>query len=217
MPTLWAIAARTASKGEDSQANLSLSECLAMIFSTPNRYQYTIDSDDKMTSVSTLWLAFARENGAPELTRDFVIGKELWTFVDGEMTKLLYQELVRNVRERDTEIVIPFRCDSPSVRRDMRLEVKQIGQGSIRFDGVLMSAEPRSYLPILDRRVPRISDYVTICSCCKLALVETVGWLNLEEAVVHLKCLEGDSEPRLQYSLCPECTFKLASFGTNHT
>ena len=40
--------------------------------SEPNRstFEYAIDEDDTLVSVSEPWLRFARENGAPELTRE---------------------------------------------------------------------------------------------------------------------------------------------------
>lgn len=180
-----------------------------MVATGRHRYRYVIDANDFIASVNDSWLAFARENGAGELTREFVVGRSLWEFVQGETTRLLYQQLVRQIRAEGTRMVIPFRCDSPSVQRDMRLEIKQTTDGKVQFDGVLVSVKPRSYLAVLDARVPRTSDSLTMCSCCKSAFVQTMGWLKLEDAVVHSKCFETDSAPRLRYSLCPECALTL--------
>lgn len=187
-----------------------------MVSSRVIRYCYSIDGADSVVSVSDTWLAFARENGAPELTRDFVVGESLWEFIKGDTTKLLYKQLVQHVRDTDTTLVVPFRCDSPSVQRDMRLEIKQTCKGEVEFAGVLLSAKPRSYLPVLDARVPLTSDILTLCSCCKRALVEAIGWLRLEDAVVLSHCFEADSRPRLRYSICPKCALSMASTSAEH-
>ena len=87
-------------------------------------FEYQIDSNDVLVLVSDDWLAFARENGASELDAKFIIGRSLWDFIPDEPTQTLYRDVIATVRATDQPIVVPFRCDSPTLRRFMRLEVR---------------------------------------------------------------------------------------------
>ena len=112
---------------------------------------YFIDADDVLVSVDEEWLAFAKENAAPELTRGRVIGRPLWDFVEGERTRELYRELYERVRSRLTRLSVPFRCDAPDRYRFMRLELEPAAAGAIGCTGVLVREQTRVYLPILDQ------------------------------------------------------------------
>ena len=60
----------------------------------PQACVYTIDATDSISSVSPSWLVFARANGARELTRESVVGRSLWDFIDGERVHELYRLVV---------------------------------------------------------------------------------------------------------------------------
>lgn len=176
-----------------------------MVPASPCRYRYRIDSRDELIAICPLWLAFARENGALHLTADAVLGRSLWDFIDGAETKRLYQTLLRRVREKAIALVVPFRCDSPTLRRYMRLEIVPLAEGCVQFDGVLERVEPTSQYPLLDPAYPRSHHLLTICSCCKRVLVETCGWLEVEDAIARLRLFEKPKVPQLRNCLCPAC------------
>ena len=46
-------------------------------------YRYRVDAADVIVWVDSWWLAFAQENGAPELVTETVVGRHLWDFVFG--------------------------------------------------------------------------------------------------------------------------------------
>lgn len=176
-----------------------------MVHSSLPRYRYTVDALDVITSVSPTWLAFAQENGAPELTYQAVIGNSLWHFIDGSETIELYQAILQRVRASFSRIVVPFRCDSPTLRRYMRLELICQPHGSVQFDGILERVEPTEQHNLLDPRFPRSCNVLTLCSCCKRALVEPSGWLEIEDAVARLHLLEKEQTPQLRNAVCPDC------------
>jgi hypothetical protein len=176
-----------------------------MIASQPNRYLYTIDDQDAMESVNPAWLAFAQENGAAELTREAVLGRPIWNFIEGRTTRQLYRELIHRVRHTGSALNVPFRCDSPTVRRYMRLEIEALEAGRVQFACEIQRVQLRPYLAILDPQTPRSAGHLTICSCCKRVLLKDVGWLELEDALLRLKPLEEPKAPQLDYSLCDSC------------
>jgi hypothetical protein len=173
-------------------------------FSLP-KYRYAVNANDAITSVSPLWLAFARENGASQLTCEAVMGRSLWDFIDGVETTRLYKAIVQRVRTSILRVMVPFRCDSPTLRRYMRLEITRQPEGSVQFDGVLERVEPTTRLNLLDPAFPRSRATLTLCSCCKRALVEPYGWLEIEDVAVRLHLLEEKNAPQLRSAVCPEC------------
>ena len=108
-----------------------------MVHSPRPKYCYVLDGHDAITSVSPAWLAFARENGAQELTAQAVLGHSLWNFIQGAETVRLYQAILRRVRSNSSRVVVPFRCDSPTLRRHMRLEISSQPLGCVQFISVL--------------------------------------------------------------------------------
>lgn len=176
-----------------------------MVRSSIRRYRYAVDARDTIVSVSPEWLAFARENGAPELTEQAVTGRSLWHFIDGTATVRLYQAILQRVRSTAEPTVLPFRCDSPTLRRYMRLEINSQPDAGIRFDGWLERVEPCTRLNLLDVQFARGENVLTLCSMCKRALVEPAGWLELEDAAARLHLFEEKQVPQLRQTVCPRC------------
>ena len=143
------------------------------------RYRYCVDATDRIIWVDSWWLAFARENGASELTADSVIGHSLWDFVSGADTRRLFTAIHERVRSSGAPAVLPFRCDSPSLQRHMRLTISREVRGSNCFTiAFLLRVEPQVLLTVLDDRRPRSDAFLTMCSCCKRSLLEPVaGWM----------------------------------------
>ena len=170
-----------------------------------SRYRYAIDRQDVITSVCPLWLAFARENGASQLTCEAVVGRSLWEFIDGTETKHFYQLLLQRVRQNNASTIIPFRCDSPTLRRYMRLELIPDPDGSVYLIGVLERVEQTVPFHLLEPNFPRSAQMLTLCSCCKRFLVESCGWLELGDVAGRLNLLNKQLAPKLRNSICPDC------------
>ena len=87
----------------------------------------------------------------------------------------------------------------------MRLTIAEDGAGELLYESVLERVEPRSYLAALDSKQSRSNCVLTMCSCCKRALLESVGWLELEDVVMRLRVFDLPEVPDLRYSVCPKC------------
>jgi hypothetical protein len=166
---------------------------------------YSIGSTDTITSVNSAWLRFAQENGTPELTADFVIGKPLWDFIAGGETRYLYQLVLERVRTNDTPVILPFRCDSPGIRRHMRLVISPLHEGNVQLDAVLVSEERRPSLALLDPQAPRSDQVLTLCSWCKRARVTRSEWVEPEDAIARLDLFGPPSLPQLSHGICDQC------------
>jgi len=171
----------------------------------PPRVSYSIDADDRIRGVDDAWLEFARLNDAPELTRAGVIGRSLWEFVTGAELRRLYGILVSRVRTDDTRIILPFRCDSPDERREMRLTISALRAGAVRFEGHLVSCRRRPWLAILHPGIPRSDLRVVICGICRRLRTPAGGWEELEDVVATMKLFSGPRPPSLDESICTPC------------
>ena len=96
-------------------------------------FVYCIDRNDLISSVNRAWLAFARENQAPELSAEGVLHKSLWDFIAYAEVRYLYGMLLNKVRATKLPVCVPFRCDSPARRRFMKLEIIPLKQKRIKF------------------------------------------------------------------------------------
>lgn len=177
------------------------------------KYRYRVNCEDIVSWVDAWWLAFARENGAPELSAENVVGRCLWDFVDDDATRGIYQQLHRRVRESGQSVVVPFRCDSPNLRRHMRLTILPGADGDLCYESQLLRVEPGVRYRVLEPGEPRNEAFLTLCSCCKRALLETHGWLDLNEAVLRSGVFDRRRVPQLRYTFCDECREAVATFA----
>lgn len=167
--------------------------------------RYAIDARDRLVAVDAQWDAFAQENGAPGLDRSHVLGHELWEFISDPNTVTLYKMLLARVRENDTAVILPLRCDSPDRRRYMRLVIAPLHRGSARFDAVLEREEPREVVSLLDARARRSDANLAICGWCKRIRVGEEEWLEVEDAVVRMDLFGRPEVPNLSHCMCPDC------------
>jgi hypothetical protein len=170
----------------------------------PSQYTYRIDSADKFTRVSPEWLRFAIENDAAHLTEEAVLGQSIWEHITGAAIQRLYSELFKTVRQKRTELSLPFNCDSPTLVRHMTLTLRSLGGGAIEFESRVDRVQERSEVPLLNRRTQRSEESVTICSLCRKLYIES-NWLPVAEAVGRKRWLTSTPPPRLSESLCPTC------------
>ena len=171
-------------------------------------YTYWIDGENVVQSISDNFMAFACENQAEELDVHAVVGKSLFEFIGGTETRHLYMVLIDKVRKEQRETVVPFRCDSPSLRRFMELRVSYQGNGTVRFEGRLIREETREPVPLLDEAVSRNDAFIRMCSWCKNVAVDA-GWVEVEEAVARLRLFETEVLPQITHGVCDACSRRI--------
>ena len=170
------------------------------------RYRYRVDQSDVLIWVNPLWISFAQENSARELTEEFVLGRSLWDFIAGEEPRDLYQKLHARVRDRVEPVVLPFRCDSPTLQRHMQMIIRPEDAGGLAYDCRLIKVVPQSELEVLVPLIRRSKCCLTVCSCCKRGLIEPEGWLELDLISERLRFSEKQSFPEVHHAVCPNCS-----------
>lgn len=175
-----------------------------MVSTTDRVFAYRVDADNIIESVTPDWLSFARENSASTLTVEAVVGRSLFRFLAGTSVRYLYQLIIDRTRRSQRTIVIPFRCDGPSVRRFMELSISPCANGNVQFQGRTIREEDRKTVSLLDASVSRTGEYVEMCSWCKRVVVSG-KWLEVEQALNKARLLEQTSFPKIAHNICADC------------
>jgi len=170
---------------------------------------YRIDSEDRILFVSHNWLEFANRNGAPNLNGDIVIGRSLWDFVAGKETRYLSSLLFATARANQRTVSFSFRCDSPTCRRYARLSVAPLPYNGLEVSSETIREDIRPYIALLDPRVSRSGEFLTICSWCKRILLAGGEWAEVEVAVSRLDLFGMSLLPQLSHGVCGECMGKI--------
>jgi hypothetical protein len=165
---------------------------------------YRLDDRNRISFVNQDWLDFAIENQAPELNREAVFDQPMADFIADWETFHLYELIFRRVRMTGAGVVLPFRCDSPDLRRFMQLSIQLAGSGELELTGRILSLESRPPVPLLDPEAPRSHEMLTLCSWCKRIKIDDDLFVEAEKAAASLG-LFGPTPPRLTHGVCPEC------------
>jgi hypothetical protein len=165
---------------------------------------YRIDNSDVLTDVGGAWDDFARANGGI----GNVVGRPLWHFVTGADVRGVWAQLLRRVREAESQLAFLYRCDGPGVRRLMQMELLAEG-GSVAFRSTqIKAASAATYAGRWEQGTCR--DAVVVCGWCARVLLD--DWVAPEDAAAQLG-LTGGRAARLSHGLCETCARELQSLG----
>jgi hypothetical protein len=168
-----------------------------------------IDDQDLLVQVDRGFYRFAEENGWHY--SDSSLGRSLWDFVHGEELKKLQRMLVRRVRGEAGEVELPFRCDSPEVRREMDIRITSSAAGRlVQFKARVRGEEAREFQPLLDPDAERGDDLVEMCGWCDRFRVDG-EWVEVEEAARRLKLFQRSEPPAISHGVCPGCSEMLTA------
>ncbi len=172
-------------------------------------FEYAIDKDDIITGVNEAFCAFARENGAVDLP-DTVMGTRLEQHLHGEPVLALWHDILEAVRASGEPLELPFRCDSPEVRRYMRMRIEPTDAGGLHFY-TRSEREVRFSQPIalLDAHASHLGQLVRLCAWCKAVLLPSGEWVDIEEGVTRLGLLGSALGVDLTHGVCPTCEARL--------
>lgn len=171
----------------------------------PVTITYTVDATNRIVGILGPWDAFARANGAPGLTLEKVLGTPLFDHIAGPGAEHLVGMLLARART-GRPLSIHFRCDSPSLRRYMRLEMQSQPDDRVRCESIIEREEPRPTQPLFDASVARGDGLVIVCGWCRKVRISPHRWAEVEEAVETLKIFDQPWLPQLSHGICEICT-----------
>lgn len=166
---------------------------------------YAIDENDHLIRVDEGYYRFAEENGWEGAGSS--LGRSLWDYVSGHDLRKLQRLLIRRVRDEIGDVELPFRCDGPGVRREMKIRiVARPGGRVVLFSARLRSEQQRELpQPLLDLEAPRGAETIEMCGWCDRFEVDG-EWVEVEEAARRLRLFERPELPSLSHGICPDCS-----------
>jgi hypothetical protein len=169
------------------------------------KFVYSIDSKDRIRFISDTWVTFAIENDAKNLTQTTVIGSSIWDHIASEEVRYLYKKIFSKLRGANTELILPFRCDSPEVVRHMELTMRSKPANGIEMEGRLIRKIHREPVRLLVTNVDRSNEFIKICSVCRKIMMRHGDWVEIENAVTQLRIFTKPRLPKLEESICTSC------------
>jgi hypothetical protein len=171
-------------------------------------FTYAIDDRDRLVAADSGYFSFAARNawaGAEDS-----IGKSLWDFVSGSTLRKVQASLLHRIRDTGNGVELPFRCDSPTVRREMTIAIQPQVDGGITFSPSVRSEQSRSRQPLLDRAERGDSNLVEMCGWCDRFLVGG-RWVEVEAAATKLGLMVAGELPAISHGLCERCSERLTA------
>ncbi len=130
-----------------------------------------------------------------------VLGRNLFSFVEGESVRLVYRTMHARVFETGKTIAFPFRCDSAWLRREMQMRIARDGD-VLRYDSII-TRETRRQHP-LPPPTPGANTLVAMCSFCKAYRFPTRSplWKDIESLFMEPDLTEPFS---ITHGICEPC------------
>lgn len=178
------------------------SGCKNGIVFEPGINVHRIDSSDRIVGINESWKRFSYENSrAPES----VLNHSIWEYVTGlEMTHI-HEILLERVRSTQMSLRLPFRCDSPELKRYMVMEMVPLEKASVEYRCHTILEVPRDRVQLLKGANYRSSEMICVCSWCK-KIPDSAGiWMEIEDAITIYGLFQGDSIPAISHGICPGC------------
>lgn len=169
---------------------------------------YRVDVDGIIRFVNREYdeFAFANEGGA--VSSASVVGRPLWDFLGDATTRHVYRAAIERVRDGHP-VEFPFRCDSPSRRRLLRMTIRAVG-AEIEFRVRTIAIQDRPPVRLWAAEAPRSEAITTACGWCKKIRVGDV-WSEVEDAIVALGLFEARAMPTLTHGICGPCRDQMLS------
>ena len=166
--------------------------------------RYRIDARDVIVEVGAGFEEFAAQNGAPGLAGR-VLGTPLWAHLHGEGVTHLYRDLVARCRATRGTAEFPFRCDSPTHRRFLRMRMTGLPDGSVAFESATLREEARTRVAMPSTASAPEEAMLVVCAWCRNVEMDAGEWVELEEAVRRREIFSRPVPPRISHGICPPC------------
>ncbi|MFO1472254.1 MAG: hypothetical protein U1F27_14605 [Turneriella sp.] len=165
---------------------------------------YSIDDQNRLVYFNSRWNDFAHENESPHLAAENLTGQSLFSHISGTELIQLWQFIIDGIRERRTTAEFDYRCDSPQIKRYMKMRVSY-SEGLVHFSSIILRTAAITGLKIFAANQARSKRLILACSWCKKIKAGETMWLEPEIAVERLQLLEHNPPPAISHGVCPAC------------
>lgn len=166
--------------------------------------EYSIDDQNRLVSFNHNWNPFALENSSAHLVAENLVGQPLFDHISGDELSQLWRSIIDGVRNRQKTAEFDYRCDSPHLKRHMRMRVS-FSAGRVHFSSAVLRTTAVAGLGIFDLNQQRAKSIIIACSWCKRIKAGETLWLEPEIAVDRMQLLQDEHLPEISHGICPAC------------
>ena len=167
---------------------------------------YQIDKNNLLMLFNSQWDRFATDNDSPHLVGERIVTLPLWDFIQDAETRHLHETLFKRVRDKEKAVrKLQFRCDAPTLRRFMEMDILSLPDGVIEYRCRTLRTEPRDPVPVATTYKHGSEHFLRMCSWCKKVDVEKNTWYEIEEAIELLGLFSEASIPAISHTMCNAC------------
>ncbi len=160
---------------------------------------YVLDNQDRIVLIEGAWDEFAKDNDGANLSSDEVYGQLIWDYVTGDTTRMWLEALFQYARVSALILERLYRCDSPNMKRFMRMRIIPLQTNCLRIEHEVLATEQRAVPVKIQYSKNMMKNTKRRCSIC--------GRLNIDGAwqEPHLNHKNESKEVMVIYSVCDDC------------
>lgn len=160
---------------------------------------YRLDKADRITETGGEWDRLAQENSEPALLGASIVGRSLYDFIHGDVSRMFVRSLVDGVRVLRRPRTVLYRCDSPCLRRYMEMTISCEPGGGVLIEHRQLRTEPIARKFEFKVGVGLISQMRIRCTHCNA--VKNNGVWGEPELVLPA----GEEQIPVIYGVCQVC------------
>lgn len=166
------------------------------------KVSYKIDSQNKIIEVYDSWKNAAEVGKASEkLDPNSVLDKYILNYVTGDVTKVYYYIMYTECRRLKKKLSLTYRCDSPTHKRFMEMEMTPEEDNCITIENFLLKEEPFKHPVHIKDETENllIPPRFLRCAICNSLKIDD-EWVLPENIPVN-----KEKEYKVIHSICPTC------------
>lgn len=161
---------------------------------------FRLDKGDRITEIGGSWDRMAQENGGDHLCGQSVLGYPLYDYISGDISKMFVRTVIDGVRVLRRARTVPYRCDSPGLRRYMEMSISFEPGGGLLLEHRQLRTESTGRRFDFQAGVQPLRQMVVRCSHCNGLKVDG-AWGEPES----LLPADHSGKVPVIYGVCPKC------------
>jgi len=166
---------------------------------------YWLDKEYRVTRVSPEWDDFAKLNNGENITSEKVVGKLIFDYITDDTTRMWLETILLLAKVTQKTFERPYRCDSPDLKRFMKLRVTTDEHNEIRLEHIVLSTEKRYRNITFEYKKDFMSIPYIRCSICGFIKSDN-KWSEPDELIKKEATIKTH-EFKVIYSVCESCKY----------